>query len=229
MRPRPPSPGCAAIERATGPPALVLTRQALPQLPRNAGAGRGHPPRRLRAGRLRGRAGVHRDRHRLGGRHRRRGGATRCNGSGRRVRLVSMPCTETFDAQDDGLPGERAAAGGDARAWRWRPAPPPCWWRYVGLRRPGDRHRSLRRLGQGAGRVHSISASPPITSSPSRSTRILELNDGRKRRHGNQGRYQRLRPYRPQRAARAVRGEAHGRDPDRRASTTWATPRPTRT
>jgi len=56
---------------------------------------------------------------------------TALNSAGRRVRLVSMPCTEAFDAQDDAyrdsvLPRavtRRLAVEAGARQ---------CWWRYVG-------------------------------------------------------------------------------------------------
>ena len=46
------------------------------------------------------------------------------NGAGRRVRLVSMPCTQTFDAQEARLPGQRAASGAVATPWRSRRARP---------------------------------------------------------------------------------------------------------
>ena len=130
MRPRPPSPG-RSRSSAHGPTALVLTRQALPQ--------------------------HHRAREQLA--DIRRGGyvliepdggtpealliATgsevgiaaqavgTLNGAGRRVRLVSMPSTEIFDAQDAGLSravlpqGRHAPPGG-------RGGRAPGWWRYVG-------------------------------------------------------------------------------------------------
>jgi transketolase len=118
------------IERK-GPTALILTRQALPQQPRT--------PQQV--------ADI------------RRGGYTlidssdtpeciviasgseigiaaeavrKLNADGRRVRLVSMPCTETFDAQDEQyrnsvlLPAVRARLAVEAGATL-------SWWRYVGL------------------------------------------------------------------------------------------------
>ena len=64
---------------------------------------------------------------------------------GRRVRVVSMPCTSLFDAEpqsyrDSVLPPgvPRVAIEAGAREG---------WWRYVGSRRRGDRHDGFRRLG----------------------------------------------------------------------------------
>ncbi len=121
---------CEAIEHATGPAALVFTRQALPQLARTAAAVQAI----------------------------RRGGyvLADCEGQpaclvlatgsevaialeavkaaqaqGRRVRLVSMPCLERFDAQDAGyresvLP-ERVLARVAVEA-----GSTGLWWRYIG-------------------------------------------------------------------------------------------------
>ncbi|HWG76909.1 MAG TPA: transketolase [Steroidobacteraceae bacterium] len=122
---------CAAIEHDSGPTALALTRQGVAQLPRDAAALEGI-----------GRGGyVLLDCQ----------GTPECiviatgsevalalqavksaQGAGRRVRLVSMPCTQLFDAQES--------------AWREAVLPPAVtariameagstglWWRYVGL------------------------------------------------------------------------------------------------
>ena len=86
---------------------------------------------------------------------------TAANAAGRRVRLVSMPSTEAFDAQDAAY-RERVLPPAVTRAWRSRPARR----RLVALRRagrPGARHRSFRRLRR-AQRCYPISASRPIMS-----------------------------------------------------------------
>jgi transketolase len=130
-----------AIERHA-PTALVLTRQALPQQPRT--------PAQLEAIRRGGYVLIEPS------------GTPEClviatgseigiaaqavnalNGAGRRVRLVSMPCTETFDAQeaayrDSVLPpalSRRLAVEAGATQ---------CWWRYVGL---GGRVLGIDRFG----------------------------------------------------------------------------------
>ncbi len=130
-----------AIERHA-PTALVLTRQALPQQPRT--------PAQLEAIRRGGYVLLEPN------------GPPEClviatgseigiaaqavnalNGAGRRVRLVSLPCTETFDAQeaayrDSVLPpvvSRRLAVEAGATQ---------CWWRYVGL---GGRVLGIDRFG----------------------------------------------------------------------------------
>ena len=119
-----------AIERH-GPTALVLTRQALPQQPRS--------PQQL--------ADV------------RRGGyvlidcqgtpealviatgseigiaaqaVNAANASGRRVRLVSMPSSESFDAQDEAY-RERVLPRAVTRRLAVEAGATQCWWRYVGI------------------------------------------------------------------------------------------------
>ena len=119
-----------ALERH-GPTALVLTRQGLPQQP--------HPPEQL--------ANI------------RRGGyvlidcqgtpqalviatgsevgiaaqaVNALNGAGRRVRLVSMPSTETFDAQDEAY-RESVLPRAVTRRLAIEAGATQCWWRYVGL------------------------------------------------------------------------------------------------
>jgi transketolase len=119
-----------AIERK-GPTALILTRQALPQQPRT--------PEQIAAIRRGGytlidcsgtpeciviasgsEIGIAAD------------AVKKFNAEGRRVRLVSMPCTETFDAQDEPyrnsvLPPEvHARLAVEAGATL-------SWWRYVGM------------------------------------------------------------------------------------------------
>jgi transketolase len=119
-----------ALERQ-GPTALVLTRQGLPQQP--------HPPGQL--------ANI------------RRGGyvlidcqgkpdvlviatgsevgiaaqaVNALNGAGRRVRLVSMPSTETFDAQDEAY-RESVLPRAVTRRLAVEAGATQCWWRYVGI------------------------------------------------------------------------------------------------
>jgi transketolase len=120
----------AAVERAKGPTALVLTRQALPQQTRTAA--------QLAAVRRGGYVLIDSK------------GAPEClvvatgsevslaaqavqalNAAGRRVRLVSMPSTDVFDAQDAAyresvLPSSvRSRLAVEAAATQ-------SWWRYVG-------------------------------------------------------------------------------------------------
>ena len=137
----------AALEH-TGPTALILTRQGLPQQTRSGA--------QLAAIRRGGyvliepqgapEALVIATGSEIGICRRRR--SLPCNAAGRRVRLVSMPCTEAFDAQDDAyrdsvLPRavtRRLAVEAGATAV------------LVALRRHGRqrvRHRPVRRLGQG--------------------------------------------------------------------------------
>ena len=71
-----------AIERRDGPTCLALTRQALPAQPRTRAAGRRHPSRRLCAAGLRGRAGSHPDRDRIGSWRWRSTPRRRCNRKG---------------------------------------------------------------------------------------------------------------------------------------------------
>src|SRR6202050_4118957 len=119
-----------ALERH-GPTALVLTRQGLPQQP--------HPPAQL--------ADI------------RRGGyvlidcqgvpealviatgsevgiaaeaVKAANAAGRRVRLVSMPSTETFDAQDEAS-RNRVLPPAVTRPLAVEAGATQCWWRYVGI------------------------------------------------------------------------------------------------
>jgi transketolase len=120
-----------ALERR-GPSALVLTRQALPQQPRT--------PAQLEAIRRGGYVLIE-------------GSATpECvviatgsevgiaaqavnslNGSGRRVRLVSMPSTETFEAQDEAY-RDSVLPAAVTRRLAVEAGATQSWWRYVGLK-----------------------------------------------------------------------------------------------
>ncbi len=53
------------------------------------------------------------------------------NGSGRRVRLVSMPSTEAFDAQDEAY-RESVLPAGVTRRVAVEAGATQCWWRYAG-------------------------------------------------------------------------------------------------
>jgi transketolase len=118
-----------ALERH-GPSALVLTRQALPQQPRTAG--------QLEAIRRGGYVLIDAP------------GTPEClviatgseigiaaqavnalNGLGRRVRLVSMPSTEAFDAQDDAY-RDSVLPPAVTRRLAVEAGATQCWWRYVG-------------------------------------------------------------------------------------------------
>jgi transketolase len=119
-----------AIERH-GPTALVLTRQALPQQPRT--------PAQLESIRRGGYVLIEPS------------GTPEClviatgseigiaaqavntlNGTGRRVRLVSMPSTETFEAQDAPY-REGVLPPAVTRRLAVEAGATQCWWRYVGL------------------------------------------------------------------------------------------------
>ncbi|MGB9331745.1 MAG: transketolase [Steroidobacteraceae bacterium] len=119
-----------AIERH-GPTALVLTRQALPQQPRT--------PAQLESIRRGGYVLIE------------PGGTPEClviatgseigiaaqavntlNGAGRRVRLVSMPSTETFEAQDAPY-RDSVLPPAVTRRLAVEAGATQCWWRYVGL------------------------------------------------------------------------------------------------
>ena len=118
-----------AIERH-GPTALVLTRQALPQQPRSA--------QQLEGIRRGGYVLIEPQ------------GTPECiviatgseigiavqavntvNGTGRRVRLVSMPCTEAFNAQDAAY-RESVLPRAVSRRLAVEAGATQCWWQYVG-------------------------------------------------------------------------------------------------
>ncbi len=130
-----------AIERH-GPTALVLTRQALPQQPRT--------PAQLESIRRGGYVLIEPS------------GTPEClviatgseigiaaqavntlNGTGRRVRLVSMPSTETFEAQDAPY-RDSVLPPAVTRRLAVEAGATQCWWRYVGL---GGRVIGIDRFG----------------------------------------------------------------------------------
>jgi transketolase len=119
-----------ALERH-GPTALVLTRQGLPQQP--------HPDAQLADIRRGGyvlidcqgapealviatgsEVGIAAD------------AVKAANAAGRRVRLVSMPSTETFDAQDEAY-RNRVLPPAVTRRLAVEAGATQCWWRYVGI------------------------------------------------------------------------------------------------
>jgi transketolase len=119
-----------ALERH-GPTALVLTRQGLPQQP--------HPAVQLADIRRGGyvlidcqgapealviatgsEVGIAAD------------AVKAANAAGRRVRLVSMPSTETFDAQDEAY-RNRVLPPAVTRRLAVEAGATQCWWRYVGI------------------------------------------------------------------------------------------------
>jgi transketolase len=125
----------AAIEHDEGPTALALTRQAVPQLARSEAA----------------RAAVARGGYVLLDAP---GGKPDCiviatgsevglalaavqklQAAGRRIRLVSMPSTGTFDAQDSAVTRRLAVEAGTT----------DLWWKYVGL---GGRVLGIDRFGE---------------------------------------------------------------------------------
>jgi transketolase len=119
-----------AVERH-GPTALVLTRQGLPQQTRTpaqlANIARGahvliDPPATpqvlvIASGSEVGIAAQ---------------AVTALNAAGKRVRLVSMPSTETFDAQEQAY-RDAVLPPGVTRRLAVEAGATQCWWRYVGL------------------------------------------------------------------------------------------------
>ncbi|HEX4023804.1 MAG TPA: transketolase [Steroidobacteraceae bacterium] len=122
---------CAALEHDSGPTALVLTRQGLPQLSRDAAA----------------LAGIRRGGYVL----RDCSGIPECiviatgsevaialeavqreQGAGRRVRLVSMPCTQLFDEQDEAYRNSVLPPAVSRRV-AVEAGSTGLWWRYVGM------------------------------------------------------------------------------------------------
>ena len=154
------SPGREALEHTTGPTSLVLTRQALPPMPRTdaAVAGdrsaaatccsdcEGAPECVLIA--TGSEVGLAVD------------AAKTLTAQGRRVRVVSMPCTSLFDAQDATYRASVLPAGHAARRHRGGRAR-----RLVALRRPRrrrDRHgaRSAPRRRQETVRAFRLHGGP---------------------------------------------------------------------
>ena len=125
----------AAVERVTGPTALILTRQALPQQARTdaqkANIARGGyvlidcdgAPEVAPAAIViatGSEIGIAADAVRA------------LNSSGRRVRLVSMPSTEAFDAQDAAY-RESVLPRAVTKRLAVEAAATQSWWKYVGL------------------------------------------------------------------------------------------------
>jgi transketolase len=123
---------CAAIEHDTGPTLVVLTRQGLPQQARDAAAlaaisrggyvladCQGVPQCIVIA--TGSEVSIARE------------AVQRAQAAGKRVRLVSMPCTEYFDAQDAGYRESVLPAAVTARV-AVEAGTTGLWWRYVGMR-----------------------------------------------------------------------------------------------
>ncbi len=122
---------CAAIEHDSGPTCLVLTRQGLPQLPRSTAAlalvrrggyvladCQGTPQCVVMATGSEVHVALE--------------AVQRAQAEGRRVRLVSLPCTELFDAQDAAYRESVLPAAVRARV-AVEAGTTGLWWRYVGL------------------------------------------------------------------------------------------------
>ena len=134
-----------ALEKKTGPTSLILTRQALPHVPRTADQidavarggyilldSDGEPELILIAtGSEVGLAMA---------------AARQLQGNERRVRVVSMPCTEIFDEQSESYRNHVLPAG-DARRLAIEAGVADSWWRYVHGR--GD-VIGIARFGQSA-------------------------------------------------------------------------------
>jgi len=136
----------AAVERDAGPTALVLTRQALPQQARDAGRDGGAE------------AAIGRGGYTLidcdglpeavviatGSEVAPSAEAVRgLNAAGRRVRLVSMPSTDVFEAQDAAW-RESVLPAAVTRRVAVEAAASQSWWRYVGT---GGRVLGIDRFG----------------------------------------------------------------------------------
>jgi transketolase len=121
---------CAAIEHDSGPTALALSRQGLPQLTRDAAALDG-----IRRGGYilldcqgKPECIVIATGSEVGLALQAVKGA---QGAGRRVRLVSMPCTELFDAQEPAWREAVLPAAVTARV-TVEAGSTALWWRYAG-------------------------------------------------------------------------------------------------
>ena len=124
----------AGIERRNGPTCLVLTRQALPQQPRSAA----QVAEIARGGYVliepEGAAGALPEAIVIatGSEVAPAADAVRAaNASGRRIRLVSMPSTDVFDAQDAAW-RERVLPKAVTRRLAVEAAASQSWWKYVG-------------------------------------------------------------------------------------------------
>jgi transketolase len=129
----------AAMERTDGPTALILTRQAVPMMNdmpvetrREGTLGRLHRQK----GNRRAHHHPHRHRLRAAARHGRRRGKPG-------VRVVSMPCFERFDRQSAEY-RESVLPAACTKRIAIEAGVSGLWWKYVGTRRQGPRHRPLR-------------------------------------------------------------------------------------
>ena len=111
------------------PSVLVLSRQNLPMLRRRRRRDKPVGARRLCAARAGGAARRHADRHRLGGRDRRRRAELLAAEQGIDAAVVSMPCWELFEAQDAAY---RAAVLGTAPRIAIEAAARLGWDRWIG-------------------------------------------------------------------------------------------------
>jgi transketolase len=121
---------CAAIEHTAGPTCLILTRQNLPQLKRNDAAidniARGGYILLDCAGTPECIVIATGSEVQLGFE-----ATQRAQAAGKRVRLVSMPCTEYFDAQEPGYREAVLPATVKSRV-AVEAGSTGLWWRYVG-------------------------------------------------------------------------------------------------
>jgi transketolase len=119
-----------AIERRTGPTALILTRQALPQQPRTREQGmsiaRGGYVLIEPSGELEAIVIATGSEVAIAAT-----AVNAMNGEGRRVRLVSMPCTDAFDRQDAAY-RESVLPASITRRVAIEAGVTAIWWRYVG-------------------------------------------------------------------------------------------------
>ena len=122
----------SAVERANGPTALILTRQALPQQPRSdaqkasiAKGGyvlidsTGGAPEAIVIA-TGSEIGIAAD------------AVKKLNAAGKRVRLVSMPSTEAFDAQDESY-RDSVLPRAVTKRLAVEAGATQSWWKYVGL------------------------------------------------------------------------------------------------
>ncbi len=167
----------AAFSRNDGPTLLALTRQ---DVPHQGSVSASRPPRRRAQRRLRPRQGNRRARQPSSSPP-----AANCStpstppkqlGAG--VRVVSMPCFERFDRQPP-----TTATKSSRRPARKRVAIEAgvtgLWWKYVGTRRQGHRHRPLRhqrpRQHRHEGTRHDGGESVGAVKRPSLSSLRLEF------------------------------------------------------
>ena len=150
-----------ALDRTHQPVALVLTRQNVPVLDRSRYASAeglrrgGYVLADAERRRPRGDPDRHRQRGRAGGRRPR--GAERRRAFASRV--VSLPCWELFDRQDDAYRDEVLPPRVTARV-SVEEASTLGWDRYVGLGGSEDRHAHLRQLGAAQGRPEQVRLHP---------------------------------------------------------------------